>query len=48
MPGLKIDLPGFHGINECISLKNYAELIHFYHQLIRNLSAVNNTKAVRQ
>lgn len=40
------DLPRFHGTNERISLKNYAELIRFYHQLIRNLSIMNDKKVV--
>ncbi|MDE2431011.1 MAG: M20 family peptidase, partial [Burkholderiales bacterium] len=30
------DLPRFHGTNERISVKNYAEMIRFYHQLIHN------------
>jgi len=30
------DLKRFHGTNERISTANYAELIQFYHQLIRN------------
>ena len=33
------DLSRFHGTNERISLANYAELIQFYHQLLRNASA---------
>ena len=32
------DLPRFHGTNERISIKNYAEMIRFYHQLIGNSS----------
>lgn len=40
------DLPRFHGTNERISLKNYAELIRFYHQLISNLSMMNDKKVV--
>ena len=30
------DLSRFHGTNERISVSNYAELIRFYHQLLRN------------
>lgn len=30
------DLPRFHGTNERISIKNYAEMIRFYHQLLIN------------
>jgi carboxypeptidase PM20D1 len=30
------DLPRFHGTNERISVKNYAEMIRFYHQLLVN------------
>ncbi|MBS0336437.1 MAG: M20 family peptidase [Proteobacteria bacterium] len=33
------DLPRFHGTNERISVKNYAELIAFYHRLLVNSSA---------
>jgi carboxypeptidase PM20D1 len=33
------DLKRFHGTNERISLANYAELIQFYHQLLRNAAA---------
>ena len=32
------DLPRFHGTNERISVKNYAELIAFYHRLLTNAS----------
>ncbi len=32
------DLPRFHGTNERISVKNYAEMIRFYHQLLINSS----------
>ncbi|MCJ0763272.1 M20 family peptidase [Variovorax terrae] len=32
------DLPRFHGTNERISVKNYAEMIRFYHQLLQNAS----------
>ena len=32
------DLPRFHGTNERISIKNYAEMIRFYHQLLVNSS----------
>ncbi len=32
------DLPRFHGTNERISIKNYAEMIRFYHQLLINSS----------
>ncbi|MDL9997651.1 M20 family peptidase [Variovorax sp. J22P240] len=30
------DLPRFHGTNERVSISNYAEMIQFYHQLLRN------------
>ena len=30
------DLPRFHGTNERVSIANYAEMIGFYHQLLRN------------
>lgn len=30
------DLPRFHGTNERIAIKNYAEMIRFYHQLVIN------------
>lgn len=30
------DLPRFHGTNERVSVANYAEMIQFYHQLLRN------------
>ncbi len=30
------DLPRFHGTNERVSIANYAEMIQFYHQLLRN------------
>jgi carboxypeptidase PM20D1 len=30
------DLPRFHGTNERLSIKNYAEMIRFYHQLVLN------------
>ena len=30
------DLTRFHGTNERISIANYAEMIQFYHQLLRN------------
>ena len=30
------DLPRFHGTNERISSANLAELVRFYHQLLRN------------
>jgi carboxypeptidase PM20D1 len=30
------DLPRFHGTNERMSVKNYADMIRFYHQLARN------------
>ena len=33
------DLKRFHGTNERISTANYAELIQFYHQLLRNAAA---------
>jgi carboxypeptidase PM20D1 len=32
------DLPRFHGTNERISIKNYVEMIRFYHQLLVNSS----------
>ena len=32
------DLPRFHGTNERISIKNYLEMIRFYHQLLGNTS----------
>lgn len=32
------DLPRFHGTNERISIKNYTEMIRFYHQLLINSS----------
>jgi carboxypeptidase PM20D1 len=32
------DLSRFHGTNERISTANLAELVRFYHQLIRNAS----------
>ncbi|MFZ6672996.1 M20 family peptidase [Undibacterium sp. Xuan67W] len=32
------DLPRFHGTNERISVKNYVEMIRFYHQLLLNSS----------
>ena len=38
------DLPRFHGTNERISVKNYAEMIRFYHQLILNSSKPSNEK----
>jgi carboxypeptidase PM20D1 len=33
------DLPRLHGTNERISTANLAELVRFYHQLLRNLNA---------
>jgi len=30
------DLPRFHGTNERMSVKNYGDMIRFYHQLARN------------
>jgi carboxypeptidase PM20D1 len=33
------DLPRFHGTNERISVVNYTEMIQFYYQLLRNVSA---------
>ncbi|MDM0073541.1 M20 family peptidase [Variovorax sp. J2P1-59] len=30
------DLPRFHGTNERVAISNYAEMISFYHQLLRN------------
>ena len=38
------DLPRFHGTNERISVKNYAEMIRFYHQLILNSSKPSTEK----
>ena len=35
----KEDTGRLHGINERISVKNYAEMITFYHQLIRNTAS---------
>lgn len=32
------DVPRFHGTNERISTRNYAEMIQFYHQLLQNAS----------
>jgi carboxypeptidase PM20D1 len=37
------DLPRFHGTNERISVANLAELIRFYHQLLRNTAAAPNS-----
>jgi carboxypeptidase PM20D1 len=34
------DLPRFHGTNERISVKNYAELIRFYHRLLQNSAEI--------
>ncbi len=34
-----VDLPRFHGINERISVSNFAEMIRFYHRLLANVSA---------
>jgi carboxypeptidase PM20D1 len=33
------DLSRFHGTNERISVANLGEMVHFYHQLLRNLNA---------
>jgi carboxypeptidase PM20D1 len=33
------DLPRFHGTNERVSIANYAEMIQFYHQLLRTGAA---------
>ncbi len=33
------DLKRFHGSNERLSIANYAEMIRFYHQLLRNTTA---------
>ena len=30
------DIPRFHGTNERIAIKNYAEMIRFYHRLLQN------------
>ncbi|HET8745283.1 MAG TPA: M20 family peptidase [Ramlibacter sp.] len=35
------DLPRLHGTNERIAVANLAELVRFYHQLLRNLNAPN-------
>ena len=37
------DLPRFHGTNERISTANLAELVRFYHQLLRNAAAAPST-----
>ncbi len=37
------DLPRFHGTNERISTANLAELVRFYHQLLRNASTAPST-----
>jgi carboxypeptidase PM20D1 len=34
-----VDLPRLHGTNERISTANLAELVRFYHQLLRNMNA---------
>jgi carboxypeptidase PM20D1 len=36
------DLQRFHGTNERMSLKNYAELIAFYHRLLTNAAKPSN------
>ncbi len=33
------DLPRLHGTNERILIANYTEMIQFYYQLLRNVSA---------
>ena len=33
------DLPRLHGTNERIAVANLAELVRFYHRLLRNLNA---------
>jgi carboxypeptidase PM20D1 len=33
------DLQRLHGTNERIAIANLAELVRFYHQLLRNLNA---------
>ena len=33
---MKNDLARFHGYNERISVRNYVEVVEFYHRLIRN------------
>ena len=33
------DLPRLHGTNERLAVSNLAELVHFYHQLLRDLNA---------
>jgi carboxypeptidase PM20D1 len=33
------DTGRLHGINERVSVKNYVEMINFYHQLIRNAAS---------
>jgi len=35
------DIKRIHGINERISIENYAEIIRFYIQLLQNM-AINN------
>lgn len=35
------DLPRFHGTNERISLKSYAEMIRFYHRLLKTGTSAN-------
>ena len=35
------DLARFHGTNERIAIKNYVEMIRFYHQLLRNSAAAD-------
>jgi len=37
------DLPRFHGTNERISIRNLAELVRFYNQLLRNAAAAPTT-----
>ncbi|MBA2675978.1 M20 family peptidase [Ramlibacter sp.] len=39
------DLARFHGLNERIATANLAELVRFYHQLLRNLNAAAATSS---
>jgi carboxypeptidase PM20D1 len=36
------DIARIHGTNERIGVQNYAEMIHFYYQLLRNLNETKN------
>jgi carboxypeptidase PM20D1 len=35
------DLPRFHGTNERIALNGYAEMIRFYHRLLKTATSAN-------